>query len=90
MGIYESGAVFGIRIYHMNEDDFANVLFEEIGDEIMSLEQMREIYLFYKELDNKNEIRFQYYTECSSTYGEGTFLKWCPMSLNLLLEKLSI
>ena len=90
MGIYTSGAVFGIRIYNMNDDDFANVFFEEICDEIMSREQMREIYLFYKELDNKNEIRFQYYTECSSTYGEGTYFNWCPMSLNLFLEKLSI
>jgi hypothetical protein len=48
---------------------------------------MREAYLFYTEMNNKNEIRFQYYTECSSTI---TYFSWCPMSLNLFLEKISI
>jgi len=57
-------------------------------DKIISDEQMREAYLFYTELNNKNEIRFQYYIECSSTYGEGTYFNWCPMSLNLFLEKI--
>jgi hypothetical protein len=57
-------------------------------DKIISDEQMREAYLFYTELNNKNEIRFQYYIECSSTYGEGTYFNWSPMSLNLFLEKI--
>jgi len=90
MGIYDNGSIFGIRIYNFNEDDFSNTLFEEKYDEIMSHQQMREVYLFYTELNNKNELRFQYYTECSSTYSEGLFLKWCPMSLNLFLEKFNI
>jgi hypothetical protein len=46
--------------------------------------------LFYTELNNKNEIRFQYYTECSSTYGKDTYFDWYPMSLNLFLEKFDI
>lgn len=87
MGIYVSGAVFGIRIYNFNDDDFANILFEEKYHEIMSHAQMREAYLFYTELNDKNEIRVQYYTECSS---EGvTYFNWCPMSLELFLEKFS-
>ena len=86
MGIYDNGSVFGIRIYNFNEDDFANILFEEKYDEIMSHGQMREAYLFYTEFNNKNELRFQYYTECSSTYGEGIYLDWYPMSLKLFLE----
>ena len=49
------------------------ILFEEKYDKIMSHEQMKEAYLFYTMLNNKNEMRFQYYTECSSTYGEGTY-----------------
>ena len=89
MGIYTSGAIFGIRIYNFNDDDFVNILFEEKYNEIMTSEQMREAYLFYTELNN-NEIRFQYYTECSSTYGEGTYFNWCPMSFNLFLEKIGI
>ena len=90
MGIYDNGSIFGIRIYHFNDDDFANILFEKKYDQIMSTEQMREAYLFYTELNNKSEIHFEYYTECSSTYRVGLFLKWCQMSLNLFLEKFGI
>ena len=95
MGIYSNGSIFGIRIYNFNDDDdFANILFEEKYDEIMSYGQMREVYLFYTEFsnknDNKNELRFQYYTECSSTYGEGIYLDWYPMSLNLFLENFGV
>jgi hypothetical protein len=41
-------------------------------------------------LNNKDEIRFAYYTECSSTYGPETYLSWYPMSLNLFLERFGI
>lgn len=56
----------------------------------MSDEEKKNAYLFYTELNNKDEIHFQYYTECSSTYGEGTYFNWCPMQLNIFLEKFSI
>ena len=91
MGIYDSGTIFGIRIYNFNdEDDFSNTLFERKYDVIMSDEQKKEAYLFYNELNNKNEIRFLYYTECSSSYSEGTFLMWYPIPLKLFLEKFGI
>jgi hypothetical protein len=93
MGIYTNGSIFGIRIYNFNDEDFNNTLFEEKYDEIMSYEQIRGAYLFYNELNNKNEIRFQYYTECSSThdkYNNSNFMMWHPMSLNLFLEKFGI
>ena len=47
MGIYTSGAIFGIRIYNFNSDDFANILFEVKNDKIMTSEQMREAYVFF-------------------------------------------
>ena len=81
MGIYTNGAIFGIRLYNVNADDFANILFEKKYAEIMSREQMRDAYILYKELNINQEIRFQYYTECSSTYGAGTYFNWCPMQL---------
>ena len=90
MGIYTNGAIFGIRMYNFNDDDFANILFEDKSDKIMSRERMREAFLFYNELNNKNEIYFQYYTECSSTYGEKTYLNWCQLPLNVFLEKFGI
>ena len=89
MGIYSNGHIFGIRIYNFNEDDYANTLFEEKYEEIMSHQQMKEAYLFYTELNNNNDIHFQIYTECSSTlnaYNKERFLMWHPMSLNAFLE----
>lgn len=90
MGIYSNGSIFGIQIYNFNEDDVSNILFEEKYDEVMSYHQMREAYIFYSILYDKNNIYFKIYTECSSTYGEGTFLNWSPMSLNTFLEKFGI
>ena len=90
MGIYNNGTIFGIKIYNFNDDDLANILFEKTYNEIMSDEEKKKAYLFYTELNNKNEIRFQYYTECSSTYDEGFFLSWYPMSLKLFLEKFDV
>ena len=90
MGIYESGYIFGIKIYNYNDEDFSNILFEKIYKEIMSDEEKREAYLFYSKLNNKNEIHFQYYTECSSTYGKENYLTWYPLSLNNFLEKFYI
>ena len=90
MGIYDNGSIFGIRIYNFNDDEFANILFEKTYNEIMSDEEKKKAYLFYTELNNKNEIFFQYYTECSNTYGEGIYFNWYPMYLNLFLEKFGI
>ena len=87
MGIYDSGKIFGIKMYNFNDDDEI-ILFEKTYNEIMSDEEKKKAYLFYTL--NKTEIDFQYYTECSSTYGGGVFLMWYPMSLNLFLEKFGI
>ena len=90
MGIYNNGYIFGIKMYNFNDDDFANILFEKTYNEIMSDDEKKKAYLFYTKLDNKVEIHFQYYTECSSTFGEGTYFNWYPMSLNLFLEKFGV
>jgi hypothetical protein len=88
MGIYTSGDFFGIRIYNFNDDDISKTLFEEKYDEIMSYQQMREAYLFYNELNDKNNIFFKIYTECSSTlnYNTQKFMDWYPISLDKFLE----
>jgi len=67
MGIYSNGSIFGIQIYNFNDDDISNILYEEKYDEEMSYHQMREAYLFYNNLNDKNNIFFKIYTECSST-----------------------
>jgi len=90
MGIYDSGSIFGIKMYNLNNDNFVNILFEKTYNEIMSDEEKRKAYLFYTGLNNNNEIHFEYYTECSSTYDKGIFLMWYPISLNLFLEKFGV
>ena len=90
MGIYDNGNILGIKIYNFNDSDFANILFEKTYNEIMSDEEKKKAFLFYTELNNKNEIHFQYYTECSSTYCEGIFFRWYPITLNLFLEKFGV
>lgn len=90
MGIYSNGCIYGIRIYNFNEEDNANMLFEKQYNEIMSDEEKKEAYLFYNGLDNKEDMHFQYYTECSSSYNKGMFFMWYPMSLNIFLEKFVI
>jgi hypothetical protein len=76
--------------------DESNTLFEQKYGEIMSHAQMREAYLFYNELYDKNNILFKIYTECSSTLNKDnkdnkeTFMMWCPMSLDIFLEKFSV
>ena len=43
-------------------------------------------------MDDKNNIRFQIFTEYSSTYNKGTgnYMEWYPISLNVFLEKFGI
>jgi hypothetical protein len=93
MGIYSNGSIFGISIHTLNDDDYnVNILFEEKYDEIMSHEQIREAYLFYTELNDKNNLLFKVYTECTSTLDieKHNFMKWHTISLNQFLENFDI
>jgi len=93
MGIYSNGRIFGIKIYTFI-DEISNVLYEEKYVDTMTRQQMREAYLFYSSLKEKNEVCFKIYTECSTTldprYIEDTFMSWYPLSLQVFLEKFSI
>lgn len=88
MGIYSNGSIFGIQMYNFNDHDISNILFEEKYDEVMSYIQMREAYLFYNNLNDKNNICFKIYTECTSTlsYNKDDFMMWYPLSLDTFLE----
>ena len=90
MGIYDNGTIFGIQMYNFNDDDLSNILFEKTYNEIMSDEKKKEVYSFYNKLNNKNEIHFKYYTECSSSYSKENFFMWYPMSLDIFLEKFGV
>ena len=88
MGIYSSGRVFGIKMYRFDEDDNSETLFEEKYDEIMSFQQMNEAYLFYNNLNDKNNLFIKVYTECSSTLGsiKDNYMDWIPLHLNTFLK----
>lgn len=89
MGIYANGNIFGIRIYNFNDNEFSNILFEKQYNKIMNKEQMKEAYLFYNELNNKNNIYFKIYIECSSSLNGSNstnFMVWYSISLNNFLD----
>ena len=92
MGIYSSGRIFGIQMYTFNDDDISNILFEVKYDEVMSYIQMKEAYLFYNNLNDKNKVFLKIYTECSSTlnYNRDNFMMWQPLHLDTFLEKFGI
>jgi len=95
MGIYSNGKIFGIKIYHFDENDISNILFEEKYDTIMNHQQMRDAYFFYSNLEEemKETARFQIYTECVSTldknYNESVMM-WYPLSLESFLDIFSL
>ncbi len=90
MGIYSSDDIFGIRIYNFDDDENSNILYEQKYDLPMSNDQVREAYLFYNQLNDKNNISFQIYTECSSTLdiNKKNFMMWYPISMKTFLEKI--
>ena len=87
MGIYGTGTVYGIKIYTPHHDDINIItLYETLSEEIISDQQKKEARSFYDKLENKQNILFKVYTECSSTYREGTFMMWHPLSTADFLE----
>jgi hypothetical protein len=92
MGIYSNGSIFGIKMYNFNDDDISNILFEKKYDEEMSDIQMREAYLFYNNLNDKNKIYFKIYTKCSSTlsFNKDNFMMWQKISLDTFLNKFNV
>jgi hypothetical protein len=91
MGIYSNGNIFGIQIYNFNDHDISNILFEEKFYEVMTHNRMREAYLFYTNLNDKTNISFKIYTECTSTlnHDRDNFMRWHPLPLDIFLEKFS-
>lgn len=91
MGIYSGGDIYGIKIYLMINDD-ENVLFEIKMDTIMSDEKKKEAKLFYNGLSENDttKVRFQIYTECSSTYNNEVFMMWEQITVDYFLQKFDI
>lgn len=93
MGIYTNGTIYGIYIYNYDYNNNITTLYSKKYDIIMNDEQKKEAYIFYNDLNDKYDIYFRFYTECSSsldTIENTTFMIWYPMSLNMFLEKFEV
>lgn len=92
MGIYSNGIIYGIQMHTFNDDGISNVLFEEKYNEAMSHIQMKEAYLFYDNLNDKTNVLFKIYVECSSTlnYNKDRFMMWQPLPVPTFLEKFGV
>jgi hypothetical protein len=69
-------------------------VFEKKSEEEFSREEKQEAYLFYENLENKEQIYFKIYTECYTTLEPATnetngevVRMWVPFSLDSFLEK---
>lgn len=93
MGIYCNDMIYGIFIYYFNDNKISNILFVKMYDEQMNEEQKKEAFLFYTNLNDKNNVFFKIYTECSSTYdidNKENFFMWYPITLNFFLDKFNV
>lgn len=88
MGIYCNEKIFGIKMYKFTEDDISDTLYEIKYDKIMCSDKIKEAYLFYSNLNEKTNICFKIYTECSCTLNANidNFMIWKPVSLNTFLK----
>ena len=85
MCIYTNGIIYGIQIITY-KDDTIHILFERTDTKIMKSEILYEAKMFYDRLDDKNNLFFRIYNECSSTCREGVFMLWSEISLEEFLE----
>lgn len=88
MGVYSNGDIYGICIYNFI-DDYMNILYEISYNVIMNKDQMNEVFLFYLGLENKDNIKFNVYFECSSSLelnNHKKFMMWHPLSQDSFLE----
>lgn len=92
MGIFEinktNGGLFGIRLYIKDNDELNPItLFELKQDILMSEEQIKKVYLFYETSQNKPNLLFEIYTQCSSTlYENGVFKMWYKIEAHHFLQ----
>jgi hypothetical protein len=64
-----------------------NTIFE-IKFDIMTDEIKQKIKLFYENnLNDKNDLYYAIYTECSDTYGDKKYFIWLTITKELFLQK---
>ena len=88
MGTNTNDCVFGIMIYTLN-DDKVKLLYRKENETRMSREEMKEAYLFYTNLNDKNDVQIKMYTEFSHSLNmvnDKNFMMWQPIQLSQFLQ----
>ena len=88
MGIYSNGKVYGVGWIRYNDSDEITICFEKIFEDKMSILQIQEVKMAYDLIpeDQRNNMSIRFYTSCSSTYDDGTFMTWFPGNTYSLKE----
>ena len=91
MGIYSSGEIYGIKIYFIEEYK-EDILFEIKKDIRMSDEERKEAKIFYNGLCEKDntKVRFEIYTEFSSTYNNEVGIMWESVTFDFFKKNFDI
>lgn len=89
MGIYSDGKVYGVQWILYNEDDYKVLYnYEKTYTTPLDLQQIQEIETEFKKLPEKDlkNLRISFYTCCTSTYGDGSFMTWFPGSVTAIVQ----
>ena len=88
MGIYGSGKIFGIRLYTMDYDtDYCHRLLERTYLEPMTLDQKREVYVYYQSLSLEDKANVMFSIYHSLERGSAPCMHWTPCSLELFQKE---
>lgn len=90
MGFYiNEDDIYGIIIYHST--NAIRVLYRKTYDQKMNDSELRETYIFYNDLIDKNDIGFSIYTPCCCTLDVGKdSMIWYPIELDTFITKMNV
>jgi hypothetical protein len=80
--IYYTDNIYGIRFIQNGK-----IIFIKKYDNVINTEIKKEIYEYYENIENKDNVRIQMYIECGSTNIEETFCIWDNLSSYTFLDK---
>jgi hypothetical protein len=83
--------IYGIKIYSYIDNDYI-ILFEQKHNTIMNNEMMKEVKVFYENLNEnkKKNVKFQIYIECKSIDNEEKCMIWWNIPLNEFIKEFGI
>lgn len=88
---YTTRGIYGVKIYTCINRE-CTILFKQQLNTLMSNEMIKEVKVFYKNLDesSKKNVKFQIYRNCKSIDDEGDCMIWLDASLNHFIADFGI